>query len=207
MKKKTVNILVGCCLFGLLAAPVTTVHAQDWKSVLGGVAKAVAEKKGLTPQINLTGTWRYAKPDCQFESENLLAKAGGEMAAQKVEDKMANTLTKIGFDEGCTYVFNADSTYTSTVKGRTTQGTYSYNAETKELTLTTRLGVKMHAAVSQGLSKDKLSLRFKADKLMNLMQTVGSTLSNKSSNTTIQTATAVLNQYDGLQVGFELQRQ
>lgn len=29
---------------------------------------------------------------------------------------MSDVLTKLGFTDGCTYVFNADSTYTSTVK-------------------------------------------------------------------------------------------
>ena len=67
----------------------------------------------------------------------------------------------MGFTEDCVYVFNADSTYTSTAKGRTTKGTYSYNSETKELTMKTRLDIKFNATVHQGLAKNKMSLLFK----------------------------------------------
>lgn len=93
-----------------------------------------------------------------------------------------------------------------TVKGRTTSGTYSYNADTKELTMKTKLGIKFTAIVSQQvLSSNKMSLLFKADKLMSLAQTIGGALGN--SNSTISAATSLLNQYEGLQLGFELEKQ
>lgn len=87
--------------------------------------------------FSLEGTWTYAGPDCKFESDNVLAKVGSEIAAQKVETEMTNILSKIGFKEGVTYTFNADGTYSSTVNGRTTQGTYTYDSETNELALKT----------------------------------------------------------------------
>ena len=62
----------------------------------------------------------------------MAGKAGGEVASKKVEEKMSGILDKLGFSEGCTYTFNADGTYSSTVKGRTTNGTYTYNAETND---------------------------------------------------------------------------
>ena len=34
-------------------------------------------------------TWKYKSPGCAFTSENLLAKAGGEIAAKKVEEKLS----------------------------------------------------------------------------------------------------------------------
>lgn len=52
-----------------------------------------------------------------------------------------------------------------------------------------------------------MSLLFKADKLMTLMQVIGGKLGSKSSNSTIGAATSLLNEYDGLQVGFELEKQ
>ena len=200
------NLIKVVCMLVLLAVSGANAQAQDWKSILKGVANAVANKEGLTT-FNLTGTWKYIKPDCKFESDNLLSKAGGEVAAKKIEDKMTEVLNKMGFTEDCVYVFNADSTYTSTAKGRTTKGTYSYNSETKELTMKTRLGLKFNATIHQGLAKNKMSLLFKADKLMTLMQVIGGKLGSKSSNSTIGAATSLLNEYDGLQVGFELEKQ
>ena len=101
----------------------------------------------------MTGTWAYVGPDCKFESDNLLAKAGGEVAAKQVEDKMSGVLEKLGFKEGTTYTFNADSTYTSVVGGKTVNGTYSYNADTKELTMKTRLGLQSECDGFEGADR------------------------------------------------------
>lgn len=65
--------------------------AQDLKSILSGVVSAVANKV-TGESSSLTGTWAYSGPDCKFESDNLLAKAGGEVAAKKVEEKMSGVL-------------------------------------------------------------------------------------------------------------------
>ena len=39
----------------------------------------------LTTAESFVGTWEYVSPACKFESDNLLAKAGGEAAAVQVE--------------------------------------------------------------------------------------------------------------------------
>ncbi len=183
-------------------------HAQDWKSILSGVANAITEGKTNTSSFSIAGTWKYAEPDCKFTSDNLLAKAGGEVASKKVEEKMTDILSKLGFTDGCTYTFNEDGTYSSTVKGRTTNGTYTYDAETGELQLKTRLGLKFNAVVSRNvLAPKKMSLLFKADKVMSLMQTIGGALGSKSSDSILGTANSLLNEYDGLQLGFALEKQ
>lgn len=202
------NLMIrGMLMIALCFAFCGTGKAQDWKSIISGVAKAVTEGKTGTA-TSIEGTWKYVGSDCKFTSDNLLAKAGGEVTSKKVEEKMTDILAKLGFTEGCTYTFNADSTYTSTVKGRTTQGTYTYNAETKELQLKTRLGIKFNAVVSQNvLTPKKMSLLFKADKVMSLIQTIGGALESKSSNSALSTANSLLNEYDGLQLGFALEKQ
>ena len=180
--------------------------AQDWKSILSGVAGAVINR--ATGESNsIVGTWTYAGPDCKFTSDNLLAKAGGEVAAKKVEEKMSGVLDMLGFKEGSSYTFNEDSTYTSTIGNRTTQGTYSYNPETKELTMKTRLGIKTNVTVSKGLTGDTMSLLFKADKLMSLAQNITGAIAGNSSNGAVSTATSLLNEYDGLQLGVSLKKQ
>lgn len=94
------------------------------------------------------------------------------------------------------------------MKGKTTKGTYSYNAETKEIQLKTKLGLKFNAVLSRNaLQPNKMSLLFKADKLMSLVQSIGGVLGSQSSNSAIGTANALLKEYDGLQLGFELERQ
>lgn len=188
----------------ILCAGATSAQAQDWKSILSGIANTVTEKVTGVSTFSLEGTWTYAGPDCKFESDNVLAKVGSEIAAQKVETEMTNILSKIGFKEGVTYTFNADGTYSSTVNGRTTQGTYTYDSETNELALKTKLGYTFNATVSKSIeNSNKISLLFNADKLMSLAQTVSSAL--KSSATS--TLSTILGQYDGMKIGFELTKQ
>lgn len=200
------RLFVSFLLMGLFGFGLSEVSAQDLKSILSGVAKVVGNK--VTGSGNsIEGTWTFVGPDCKFESDNLLAKAGGEVAAKKVEDKMGGILSTLGFKEGTTYTFNADSTYTSVVGGRTTNGTYSYNAETNELTLKTRLGIKVNMIASKGLTGDKLSLFFKADKVMSLAQSILGKVSSASSNSAVGTANSLMNEYDGLLLGFEMKKQ
>lgn len=196
-------------LTGLIFTVSTAVSAQDWKSVLGGVVNKVEETVSkVNESVSMVGTWKYTAPDCKFESDDLLSKAGGEVAAKKVEEQMSNYLSKLGFNENTVYVFNADSTYTSTVAGRTVNGTYSYNKDTKEVTLKTKIGLKMTAQISTSvLNGGKMSLLFKADKLMSLAQAVTGAVAGKSSNATVSTLNTVLSQYDGLLLGFEMQKQ
>lgn len=196
-------------LLGLMLTVSTAVSAQDWKSVLGGVVNKVEETVSkVNESVSIVGTWKYTAPDCKFQSDDLLSKAGGEVAAKKVEEQMSNYLSKLGFNENTVYVFNADSTYTSTVAGRTVNGTYSYNKDTKEVTLKTKIGLKMTAQVSTSLlNGGSMSLLFKADKLMSLAQTVTGAVAGKSSNATITTLNTVLSQYDGLLLGFEMKKQ
>ncbi len=200
------RLFVSFLLMGLFGFGLSEVSAQDLKSILSGVAKVVGNK--VTGSGNsIEGIWTFVGPDCKFESDNLLAKAGGEVAAKKVEDKMGGILSTLGFKEGTTYTFKADSTYTSVVGGRTTNGTYSYNAETNELTLKTRLGIKVNMIASKGLTGDKLSLFFKADKVMSLAQSILGKVSSASSNSAVGTANSLMNEYDGLLLGFEMKKQ
>jgi aminopeptidase N len=196
-------------LTGLILTVSTAVSAQDWKSVLGGVVNKVEKTVSkVNESVSMVGTWKYTAPDCKFESDDLLSKAGGEVAAKKVEEQMSNYLSKLGFNENTVYVFNADSTYTSTVAGRTVNGTYSYNKDTKEVTLKTKIGLKMTAQISTSvLNGGKMSLLFKADKLMSLAQAVTGAVAGKSSNATVSTLNTVLSQYNGLLLGFEMQKQ
>lgn len=200
------RLFVSFLLMGLFGFGLSEVSAQDLKSILSGVAKVV-ENKVTGSGNSIEGTWTFVGPDCKFESDNLLAKAGGEVAAKKVEDKMGGILSTLGFKEGTTYTFKADSTYTSVVGGRTTNGTYSYNAETNELTLKTRLGIKVNMIASKGLTGDKLSLFFKADKVMSLAQSILGKVSSASSNSAVGTANSLMNEYDGLLLGFEMKKQ
>ena len=205
--KKSVFFKLGMALcFCLLMGE--TANAQDLKSILSGVVSTVTGKSSSASATSIVGTWKYTGPDCKFESDNLLAKAGGELASSQVEKKMSSVMQKLGFTKGATFVFNSDNTYTSTVNGRSISGTYTFDSSSSTLQLKSRLGVKFNATVSQTLlSSNKMSLLFKADKLMSLAKTVSGTLGKTTSNSVLSTANSLLGNYDGLQLGIALEKQ
>lgn len=68
----------------MLLIGATTMQAQSLGDILGGIGKAIIGDKATTEE-GIKGTWLYTGPACEFESDNLLAKAGGTAAAATIE--------------------------------------------------------------------------------------------------------------------------
>ena len=102
------------------------------------------------------------------------------------------------------YTFNEDKTCSYTIKGKTTKGTYEFDAEAKTITIKTgKLGVKVTAnVVTLG---SNMSFLFDADKILSVVKTI--TGATSSLNKTASAANKLLEQFDGMMVGFELKKQ
>lgn len=198
MKKKT--LLKSIWILLVMCGVSANAGAQDLKSILSGVAKAVVGNKATTAS-SIIGTWTYSGPECQFESENLLAKAGGEMAAKEVEEKMIAVYNKVGMNN-IRYTFNEDGTYSYQMKKRTVTGSYVFDDAAKTITMTGKLGLKTVAYVT--VTGNDMSMVFKADKLMSILKTVTGAASKV--NSTAATINSVAEAYDGLMLGFELKK-
>lgn len=200
-KKMKANFMLRCLFMAaVMTAAAGNAGAQDLKSVLSGVVKNVVGDKTTTAS-SIIGTWTYAGPECQFESDNLLAKAGGEVAAKEVEEKIQKVYEKVGMD-GCQYTFSEDGSYSCTVKGKTSSGTYTFDSDAKTVTMKSKLGIKTVAYVT--VTGDSMSLVFKADKLMSVLKTITSAAA--SVNSTASTISSIADSYDGLRLGFELKK-
>ena len=198
MKKKT--LLKSIWILLVMCGVSANAGAQDLKSILSGVAKAVVGNKATTAS-SIIGTWTYSGPECQFESENLLAKAGGEMAAKEVEEKMIAVYNKVGMSN-IRYTFNEDGTYSYQMKKRTVTGSYVFDDAAKTITMTGKLGLKTVAYVT--VTGNDMSMVFKADKLMSILKTITGAASKV--NSTAATINSVAEAYDGLMLGFELKK-
>ncbi|MBR3513242.1 MAG: DUF4923 family protein [Bacteroidaceae bacterium] len=168
------------------------------ESILGSVLGSLL---GSTiTQQNLIGTWTYQTPKVAFESENLLAKAGGLLAAQKVESTLTTYLSKVGIKQGTsTFTFNEDGTYVITTKGKTiSTGNYTYNAKAKTLQMTGMLGLTQ-LNCSVGANSNYTYLMFGADKLLAGANALTSILGQG-------TLSSLLGNYSGMQVGFTLSK-
>ena len=198
MKKKT--LLKSIWILLVMCGVSANAGAQDLKSIVSGVAKAVVGNKATTAS-SIIGTWTYSGPECQFESENLLAKAGGEMAAKEVEEKMIAVYNKVGMNN-IRYTFNEDGTYSYQMKKRTVTGSYVFDDAAKTITMTGKLGLKTVAYVT--VTGNDMSMVFKADKLMSILKTITGAASKV--NSTAATINSVAEAYDGLMLGFELKK-
>ena len=186
------------------ATTQATTSSQTSNLVGSGLEKLLGSLLGGSTlnQQSIVGTWNYKSADCVFETENFLLKAGGEVAATKVEEKVNAALTKLGITGNqITFTFNADYTYTATIKGRTIQGTYTLDLENKKMTLTYLNGVGT-ITPQIALTGNTLSLLYDADKLLKFLTTI-SAVSNNSTLTTLNT---LLQSYDGMLIGMELQK-
>ena len=65
-------------------------------TILGSLLGNLLGTSSTLSQKSIEGTWNYSGANCVFESENLLAKAGGAVAANKIENDINTQLVKVG---------------------------------------------------------------------------------------------------------------
>lgn len=146
-------------------------------------------------------TWKYKSPGCAFTSENLLAKAGGEIAAKKVEEKLSTYYQKAGFNSSNTYFkFNEDGTFNAKIDGKSWSGTYTFDEKTHAIDLKGRLLLSLNGFATKNTSG--ISILFESKKLLTIIQT----LTALSGNTTLGTIGEISKNYDGIRVGFDLSK-
>ena len=189
-------------IIALLCAVSVQGNAQSLKDILSGVAKAVVGDKATT-QASLIGTWNYVGPDCQLKGDDILKNIGGETAGEEVEKKMAPIYEKAGLNS-IQYTFNEDKTCSYTIKGKKVEGTYEFDAEAKTITIKAgKLGIKTTAhIVTLG---SNMSFVYDADKILSVVKTITGAASGL--NASASTVNKLLEQFNGMMVGFELKKQ
>ncbi len=201
MKKLTVIV---CTAFSILLTSCTGTGGNifsgvDGATTLGNILTSVLGVNKITEE-NLVGTWRYYQPGCGFASDNLLAKAGGEVAAAKVRSELASTYQTIGISSSNTYLtFNTDKTFSGKVMGTPLSGTYVYDASTGQIALKTVL-MSINGFITT--SGSGIGLLFESKKLLSILQMVGSA----SGNATLSTVSELSKNYDGVRLGFDMAR-
>lgn len=180
------------------AQTVATAGSSLLNSLLGSVLSST-----LTEQ-SLVGTWKYAGPECRFESENLLAQAGGTIVADNIEAQLGTYLSKVGITQGSTaFTFKSDKTFTIQTGNRTiATGSYTFNSSTKVLTLTSSLGLLNQNCIV-GMDGTNLCMLFEANKLLTATNAVA-TLLGKTNTTVGSVASMVGQNYQGMKLGFKL---
>ncbi|MBO5080933.1 MAG: DUF4923 family protein [Bacteroidaceae bacterium] len=190
------------CIMALFCAVAVQADAQSLKDILSGVVKNVVGDKATT-ETSLIGTWVYVAPDCQLKGDDVLKNIGGDAAGAEVEKKMQPIYEKAGLNT-IQYTFNEDKTCSYTIKGRKVEGTYVFDPEAKTVTIKAgKLGMKTTAnIVTLG---DNMSFVFDADKILSVVKSI--TGATSSLNNSASTVNKLLEQFNGMMIGFELKKQ
>ena len=162
-----------------------------------GVVNAISSVIGLdkVKAQNLIATWSYSGPGCAFTSENLLAKAGGEVAAVQIEEKLLPYYKQVGISSSNTFItFNEDGTFTSKIAGTPFSGKYTFDEATQKITLK---GLLLSVNCYAKKETNGISILFEAKKLLTVLQTMSAMSGNKD----LQTIGDLSKNYEGVRVG------
>ena len=159
-----------------------------------GVVNAISSVIGLdkVKAQNLIATWKYSGPGCAFTSENLLAKAGGEVAAVQIEQKLLPYYQQVKISESNTYItFKEDGTFSSKIAGTPFSGNYTFDEASQKITLK---GLLLSVNCYAKKEANGISILFEAKKLLTVLQTMSAMSGNKD----LQTIGDLSKNYDGV---------
>lgn len=187
--------VVAGVLGGLLGGGTTT-----GSSIINGILNNVIGSATFSQADLCAHTWKYSKPGCAFTSENLLAKAGGEIAASKVEEDLSKYYSKFGFSKSNTYfTFKTDGTFAAKIDGKSWNGTYTFDEKTHAIQLK---GLLLSASGFTTRTANGISLLFEQKKLLTLIKTLSKL--NLTGSTTMSAVSSIVDNYDGVRIGFEM---
>ena len=185
--------------------------AQSLKDILNKAANSstvtdiIEGVTGITlSKGDIKGTWSYTGSAVKLESSDLLKSAAASVAATQVEKKFDEYLGKLGLKNGAfSFTFKEDNTFTTTVKGKSFNGTYTLSEDGTTLNL--KYGKSLGSTgvtATASINSNTFELLFKADKLLDL---IGKLTAN-SNNATLQTIGTLAGTYEGMKIGLELQK-
>ena len=186
-----VTILTGC---GTQGSSILGSILQG--GTLGNVIISVIGAQTVTAQ-DLYGSWIYSGPGCAFTSENLLAKAGGEVAATQIREKVLPYYQQIGISSQNTAItFKEDGTFSANFRGTPLSGKWTYDQSKSRITLN---GMLLTLNCYAKRNYNGMAILFEASKLLTVLQTMAALSGNQS----VQAVGDISKTYDGLRVGFD----
>ena len=192
-------VVTGCGMQGTTGANGGILGSILQGGTLGNVIISVIGAQKVTAQ-ELIGSWNYAGPGCAFTSENLLAKAGGEVAANQIKEKAQPYYQQIGITSQNTAItFKQDGTYSANFRGTPLSGNWSYDEASSKVTLQSLL-LTINCYAKRNYNG--MALLFESSKLLTILQTMAA----MSGNQNIQAVGDISKTYDGLRLGFDFSK-
>ena len=184
---------LGDILGGVLGGVLGGLGGNTVDGLLGLVIGSVKINES-----DLYGAWYYTEPGCAFTSENLLAKAGGAVAAETCKEKLLPVYNTLGISSNNTqFQFTQDHQFAANVKGIPLSGTYTYDPTNSTLKIKTML---FSSNVYVTRTTHGLAFTFESKNLLKVLQAIAA----MSGNSTLQTVGDLSKQFDGVRLGFDM---
>lgn len=188
-----------------------SASAFDLSSLTGALTNGGAESiinsiiaKSDLAVSDLAGAWKYTSPKVEFESEDMLSKAGGVAGATLIENKIAPYYQKAGL-QNFTLTINSDGTFKMACKKITLSGDITKNSDgTFQFNFKALKSIKAFSLKAYVKKGTTLSVSFNITKLLELVSKVA-TLTGSKSNVA-STVSTLLKNYKGLYAGFNLKQ-
>lgn len=203
--KKIFVVLSAALLLGTVSANAQSLKELFSNGGVKSVVESVVDQLDVIPK-NIEGNWTFSGSAVKFTGDNMLMNTASELAVGKVEDTLNEYLAKVGIKEGLfSYTFNEDGTFSTSFNQAKFPGQYTFSQQEKTLELdcgkNEKLkGIALKTNVSVGTST--MQLLFNADKLLEFISKITSSVGDSK----LGALTSLLDQYDGMQIGFELTR-
>lgn len=179
-------------------ATTNNTNSSIGSNALGGLLDLVVGSVKLS-QADIIGTWSYVEPACAFTSENLLAKAGGSVAAKTVNEKLLPVYNSLHISSGNTQLtFNENGQFTGKIGGFPMSGTYTFDAANGLVKMKSLTTFTAHLT----RSTHGMNFTFESKKILTLLQTVSAI----SGNTSLSTIGDISKQFNGVRLGFAMKK-
>lgn len=185
------------------------VKAFDWGNLKGALNKDNVENllnsvigSSNIEVSDLAGEWGYKNPCIQFESKEILQKTGGVAMATTIEKKLAPYYKRAKMDN-INLTISPDGQFSMAFHKGRFNGTLTKDENGIFLFNFNALGklkpFVMKAYIKKGTT---LEITFNVSKLLDLMNKIAQI----SKIETAKNAVSLLNSYDGLYAGFEMDK-
>lgn len=168
-------------------------------NALGGLLDLIVGGVKFSQQ-DIVGSWYYVEPACAFTSENVLAKAGGAVAAKTVNGKLQSVYNSLKISNSNTQLtFDQSGNFSGKIAGIPLSGTYTFDSSNGQIVMKATL-ITLNAFITRSTSG--MNFTFESKKILSLLQTV----SAFSGNSTLSTIGDISKSFDGVRVGFAMRK-
>ena len=170
-------------------------------SIVTSITDLLSGKSSLSPQT-IAGTWNYTGSAISFKSDNnVLADLAGSAAKKTLENKLDGYLQKVGITKGLFgFTFNEDGTMAMQYGSKNFTGTWELDADNAIIHMNLGRLFKFKGYIA--VKGNNMELLFDVTTMMKIVKSVTSVCKNS----TLQTINDLLNQYDKMYAGFNLEK-